>query len=620
MKPSVDPLFDPSRWLPISREDMERRGWEECDVILVSGDAYVDHPSFGHAVVGRLLESYGLRVAILGQPNWRDDLRDFRKLGKPKLFFGVTAGCMDSMVNHYTANRRKRSDDAYTPGGQAGFRPDYAASVYSRILKQIYPDVPVLLGGIEASLRRVSHYDYWSDALKPSILVDSQADMLLYGMGEIPLRQLVQRLQKGETFADIQDIPQSAYLLPTNQAPLESTPWEDFVLHSHEECLESREKYASNFKHIEAESNRVHARRLLQNMGGHLLVVNPPVPPPLFGEIDFSYDLPYTRMPHPRYRKRGAIPAYDMIKFSVNLHRGCFGGCSFCTISAHQGKFIASRSKESILHEVDAITQLPDFKGTLSDLGGPSANMYRMEGIDLDKCKRCERPSCIFPQVCSNLDTRHAPLLEIYEAARKHPKIKHAFVGSGIRYDLFLHATDNAELQADHELYFETLVKHHVSGRLKVAPEHSSPRVLKLMRKPPFEMFVEFKKKFDAIDARLGKRQQVIPYFISSHPASDLEDMADLALRTKELGYRLEQVQDFTPTPMTLSTEIYATGLNPMSGKPVFTARDREEKLAQRNFFFWYLPENRAWIRNTLKELQLNDISCQLFDRSGGIP
>lgn len=604
-----------SQWLPISKEDLEERGWDQLDVILISGDAYVDHPSFGHAVVGRILEHQGLRVAILPQPNWRDDLRDFKKLGAPRLFFGVTAGCMDSMVNHYTANRRLRSDDAYTPGGKSGFRPDYAVTVYTKILKSLYPDVPVLIGGIEASLRRVSHYDYWSDSLKPSVLVDSGADLLVYGMGEDPLVEIARLCKKGASLASLRAIPQTAFLMKAGEKLPTVKGWDDFVLHSHEECIEAREKYAENFRHIETESNRVHARRLMQNVGDMTLVINPPGPPPAFGAIDKSYDLPFTRLPHPRYRKRGAIPAYEMIKFSVNLHRGCFGGCSFCTISAHQGKFIASRSKESILREVEAMVNMPEFNGTITDLGGPSANMYRMAGIDLRRCDACERPSCLYPQVCSNLDTRHAPLLEIYELVRKNPKVKHAFVGSGIRYDLFLHPTSDKALQADHDLYFETLVRHHVSGRLKVAPEHTSDTVLKLMRKPSFSMFEDFKRRFDEINAKVGLKQQVIPYFISSHPASELADMADLALKTKKLGYRLEQVQDFTPTPMTLSTEIYATGIHPVSKKPVFTARTPEQKLEQRMFFFWYLPENREWIRKVLEKLKLGTLSRQLLSR-----
>lgn len=607
--------MDQQKWLPISKEDLENRGWDALDVILVSGDAYVDHPSFGHAVIGRLLESEGLRVAILPQPNWRDDLRDFKKLGAPKLFFGVTAGCMDSMVNHYTANRRLRSDDAYTPGGKSGFRPDYAVTVYTRTLKKLYPDTPVLIGGIEASLRRVTHYDYWSDSIKPSVLVDSGADLLVYGMGEEPLLQIAGLVRKGVPFPSLRNIPQTAFLIQNGETLPHVRKWEDLVLHSHEECLESREKYAQNFHLFETESNRVHARRLLQNVGDRTLVINPPLPPPTIGAIDRSYDLPYTRLPHPRYHKRGLIPAYEMIKFSVNLHRGCFGGCSFCTISAHQGKFIASRSRESILREVEQMVAMPEFNGTITDLGGPSANMYRMEGKDLKRCSTCERPSCIYPQVCSNLDTRHAPLLDLYNTVRANPKVKHAFIGSGIRYDLFMHPTPDKSLQADHDLYLETVVRHHVSGRLKVAPEHTSDRVLKLMRKPSFTLFEQFKERFEQINKAFGLKQQLIPYFISSHPGSELQDMAELALKTKQLGYKLEQVQDFTPTPMTLATEIYATGIHPFTKKPVFTARTPEEKQQQRLFFFWYLPDNRAWIRKTLERLKLGKISRLLLSR-----
>jgi uncharacterized radical SAM protein YgiQ len=614
----VDPVGDARRWLPTTRDELEARGWDYVDVIIISGDAYVDHPAFGTAVIGRLIESEGLRVAIVPQPNWRDDLRDFKKLGEPRLFFGVTAGCMDSMVNRYTAAKRLRSEDSYTPGGEHGFRPDYAVTVYTRILKQLYPDVPVMIGGIEASLRRVTHYDYWSDTTKPSILAESGADLLIYGMGELPLMEVVRLMKRGVPFSSLKTIAQTAVLLAPGAVPPKNQNWDDFILHSHEECLADRSLYATNFKQIETESNRVKARRLLQLTGDRLLVVNPPFPTMNEQQIDSSFDLPYTRLPHPRYRKRGPIPAYEMIKHSINMHRGCFGGCSFCTISAHQGKFVASRSKESILREVESIKQMPDFRGTITDVGGPSANMYKMKGKEQWICDECVRPSCIWPSVCRNLDTDHSPLLDIYKSVRETPGVKHAFVTSGIRYDLFLHDHASPEAKKSHERYVDELVEHHVSGRLKVAPEHTSDDVLKVMRKPSFGYFYKFKEKFDRAKKRLKKEQlQIIPYFISSHPGSKPQDMADVALKTKDLGFKLEQVQDFTPTPMTVATEIYATGVHPYNQQPVCVARTPEEKQEQRSFFFWYKPEMKGALRSTLNRLGLSNVAAQLLSGGG---
>ncbi len=550
---------------------------------------------------------------------WRDDLRDFKKLGKPRLFFGVTAGCMDSMVNRYTAGRRLRSDDAYTPGGEAGFRPDYAVVEYTRILKKLYPEVPVMIGGIEASLRRVTHYDYWSDTTKPTVLEDSGADILVYGMGELPLIEMLDLLKRGVPFSSLKTIGQTAVLVDKSAPLPKNKNWEDYKLHSHEECLESKEKYAANFKYIETESNRVSARRLLQDVGEHTLIINPPYPTMDEKQVDRSFDLPFTRLPHPRYRKRGTIPAYEMIKHSINMHRGCFGGCSFCTISAHQGKFVASRSKESILREVKAVTEMPDFKGTITDLGGPSANMYRMKGIKQEICDACIRPSCIWPGVCLNLDTDHRPLMDVYKAAREMPGVKHAFVTSGIRYDLFLHDKATPEVKAGHERYMEELLTHHVSGRLKVAPEHTSDEVLKVMRKPSFKLFHVFKKRFDEIKVKLGKPQmQLIPYFISSHPGSRPEDMADLAIQTKELGFKLEQVQDFTPTPMTVATEIWATGIHPYTGKETVCVRSKEEKEEQRSFFFWHKPEMRGKIAASMRRLGLGHLTERLLGKTEG--
>ncbi len=614
-----EPLWDPARWLPTTRDELGARGWDSVDVILVSGDAYVDHPSFGTAVIGRLIEHHGLRVAVLPQPNWRDDLRDFRKLGTPRLFFGVTAGCMDSMVNRYTAAKKPRSEDAYTPGGEHGFRPDYATTVYARILKRLYPDVPVMIGGIEASLRRVTHYDYWSDTMKPSILEESGADLLVYGMGELPLREMLDLLARGVPFASLKTIPQTAVVLPAGAPLPKNRHWEDFTLHTHEECLADRASYADNFKAIETESNRVKARRLRQQIGDRTLLVNPPYPTMTEDQIDASFDLPYTRLPHPRYRKRGPIPAYEMIKHSINLHRGCFGGCSFCTISAHQGKFVASRSKASILREVESVKLMPDYRGTITDLGGPSANMYRMKGKEQWICDECVRPSCIWPNVCRNLDTDHTALLDIYRTVRETPGVNHAFVTSGIRYDLFLHEEGaSPEARASHERYVEELAAHHVSGRLKVAPEHTSDHVLRVMRKPSFKLFHLFKEKFERAAARAGKPQtQIVPYFISSHPGSRPEDMAELALQTKDLGFRLEQVQDFTPTPMTVATEIYATGVHPCTQQPVHVARTPAEKEEQRSFFFWYKAEMKPRLRATLRRLGLPAIAARLLDGRG---
>ena len=603
-------------WLPTTKKEVELHGWDELDVILFSGDAYVDHPSFGAAVIGRILEAEGLRVAIVPQPNWRDDLRDFRKLGRPRLFFGISAGCMDSMVNKYTANKRLRSDDAYTPDARPDMRPEYPSIIYTRILKQLYPDVPVVLGGIEASMRRLTHYDYWQDKVLPSILVDSGADALIYGMGEKPVVELVRRLVAagsapctvGPHFRQcIADIPQMAYL-DAHPLPHE----DDILLFSHEECLKDKKKQAANFRHIEEESNKYAASRILQAVGRQTVVVNPPYPPLTEAELDHSFDLPYTRLPHPKYKGK-RIPAYDMIKFSVNIHRGCFGGCAFCTISAHQGKFIVSRSKESILREVKAIMQLPDFKGYLSDLGGPSANMYRMHGNNPELCHKCKRPSCIHPQVCPNLNTDHRPLLDIYHAVDALPGIKKSFIGSGVRYDLLLHESKDPEVNRSTRQYTHELIARHVSGRLKVAPEHTSDRVLRIMRKPSFSQFETFKKQFDAINRQEGLRQQLIPYFISSHPGCKEEDMAELAVITRRLNFQLEQVQDFTPTPMTVSTETWYTGYHPYTLEPVFSARTQREKLAQRLFFFWYKPEERKNILNELRRIGRTDLIDKLY-------
>ena len=599
-----------SEWLPTSAKEVEALGWDYIDVIIFSGDAYVDHPSFGAAVIGRTLQAHGLRVAIVPQPNWRDDLRDFKKLGSPRLFFGVSAGAMDSMVNHYTAARRKRSDDAYTPDGRAGMRPDYPTIVYSQILKQLYPDVPVIAGGIEASLRRVSHYDYWQDRLRPSILVDAPVDMIVYGMGEIPVTQIADRLAAGESLSSLTDIPQTALLLPAEVTPAHDN--DNIILASFETCLRDKRSQATNFKHVEQQSNRMHGATIWQPHGNKTVKINPMLPPMSTKEIDASFDLPYTRLPHPRYRNK-TIPAWEMIKHSVNLHRGCFGGCAFCTISAHQGKFIASRSKESILREVKQVTRMADFKGYISDLGGPSANMYRMGGRDLSVCEKCMRPSCLHPKPCPNLNNDHAPLLDIYKAVDSLPEVKKSFIGSGVRYDLSMHESGNEQIDRTNRRYNEELITRHVSGRLKVAPEHTIDHVLDIMRKPSFKQFYEFKKIFDRINRTQGLKQQLIPYFISSHPGCHEIDMAELAAETRDLNMHLEQVQDFTPTPMTVATEIYYTGYHPYTGEKVYCATRPEEKQSQRRFFFWYDPAYRADITRALQRLHRPDIIRKLF-------
>jgi uncharacterized radical SAM protein YgiQ len=607
---ALRPITD---WLPLTMKEVEKRGWDEVDIVIVSGDAYVDHPAFGTAVIGRIMESEGFKVAVIAQPNWKDDLRDFKKFGAPKYFFGITAGCMDSMVNHYTANKRLRSTDAYTPGGEAGFRPDYATTVYSKILKEIYPDIPILIGGIEASLRRVTHYDYWKDQLMPSILVDSKADMLVYGMGDQPLRELLNLVKKGVPFASLRTLKQVAFLQNKSEDLPKNKNWETVELASHEVCLKDKLKYAANFKIVEVESNKWEANRIIQDVGDLRLVINPPYKTMSENEVDQSFDLPYTREPHPKYKKRGAIPAYDMIKFSINTHRGCFGGCSFCTISAHQGKFIASRSEKSIMKELEQVTNLPNYKGYISDIGGPSANMYKMKGKDEAICARCTSPSCIHPVICSNLDTSHKQMTELYKKIDDHPKVKKAFIGSGIRYDLLVDDFNKNNEDGNHDEYIEQVVTRHVSGRLKVAPEHTSDATLRVMRKPSFSYFHKFKEKYDRISAKHNLKYQLIPYFISSHPGCEEEDMANLAAETKDMGFQLEQVQDFTPTPMTVAEVIYYTGVHPYTLKPVNTVKTKEEKLNQNRFFFWYKKENRAWIRERLQKAKRPDLIEQLL-------
>ena len=601
--------YKKSDFLPTSKEEMEALGWEQADVIIFSGDAYVDHPSFGSAVIGRVLQAEGYKVAIVPQPNWRDDLRDFKKLGEPRLFFGISAGAMDSMVNHYTANRRLRHDDAYTAGGRHGMRPDYPTIVYSNILRELFPNTPIVAGGIEASLRRVSHYDYWQDRLRPSILADAKADMIVYGMGERTIREIANNLNAGRSISDLTDIPQTALFI--NESPSA----DDIVLHSYEECLADKRKQAMNFKHVEIESNKYRGKTIWQSTGGRWLKINPMYPPMTSDEIDASFDLPYTRVAHPRYKGK-VIPAYEMIRHSINMHRGCFGGCAFCTISAHQGKFIASRSKKSIMKEARQVVEMEDFKGYISDLGGPSANMYNMGGFDKNICKKCTRPSCLHPQPCPNLNNDHSALLDIYHSVDSLKEVKKSFVGSGVRYDLSMMQHKDAKIAEVNRRYNRELIEHHVSGRLKVAPEHTSDEVLDCMRKPSFSLFYKFKRIFDDVNQNTGMRQQLIPYFISSHPACMEEHMAELAVITKNLDFRLEQVQDFTPTPMTLATEIYYTGIHPYTGEEIFTAKNERDKLAQRKYFFWYDKEYRKPICDSLKRIGRQDLVKELYPGS----
>ncbi|MDD7318129.1 MAG: YgiQ family radical SAM protein [Prevotella sp.] len=598
-------------FLPTTKKEMQLLGWDAADVILFSGDAYVDHPSFGVAVIGRVLQSKGYRVAIVPQPDWHGDYRDFKKLGRPKLFFGISPGCMDSMVNKYTANKRLRSEDAYSPDGRHDCRPEYPTVVYSKILKELYPEVPIIIGGIEASLRRLTHYDYWQDRLRRCILCDCNADLLSYGMGEKTIVKIAEEIGAGKDVKELRNLPQTVFLAKKEEIPFGIND-DDIVLHSHEECLQNKKAEAENYKHIEEESNKMHAQRLIQRVGNIYVVVNPPYPPMTTEELDASFDLPYTRLPHPKYKNK-RIPAYEMIKHSVNLHRGCFGGCAFCTISAHQGKFVVCRSKESILKEVKEVVKLPDFKGYLSDLGGPSANMYGMKGRNQNACDKCKRPSCIHPAVCPNLDTDHSKLLNIYHAVDALPQVKKSFIGSGVRYDLLLHDSKDEKVNEAARKYTRELICKHVSGRLKVAPEHTSDDVLRLMRKPSFKLFDRFKRVFDKINREENLRQQLIPYFISSHPGCREEHMAELAVLTKRLDFHLEQVQDFTPTPMTIATETWYTGYDPYTLEPVFSAKTPREKLAQRQFFFWYKPEERRNIEKELRRIGRSDLAKELY-------
>lgn len=595
------------RMLPTSRKELDRLGIDRPDIILFSGDAYVDHPSFGTAIIARVLQAQGYSVAVVPQPNWRDDLRDFKKLGAPRLFFGVSAGNMDSMVNHYTAAKRLRSNDAYTAGGRAGMRPDYAVTVYTRILKQLYPDVPVVIGGIEASLRRLTHYDYWADALKPSVLIDSRADYLVYGMGEQPVVELARKFAEGASVEELRATPQIAFVAEKEELFLSSARKIDksercsttagstygsapdiIRLPSYAACRASKKTFANHFKIIEEQANAANPPVLTEPMeegGGPVVVVNPPFPPMTQTQLDAVYDLPFTYDAHPRYKGK-RIPALEMIRFSISLHRGCFGGCSFCTIAAHQGRSITWRSKASVLKETAVLASLDTFKGYLTDLGGPTANMYAMEGKSKTICDKCKRTSCLFPAVCKNLNTSHKPLLEVYKAVREYPGVKKVTIGSGIRYDLFLN--ENGFLNEEGERYFKELLQYHVSGRLTIAPEHTEDHVLRIMHKPPFAVYRFFQQAFYKEIREKGYRWQLVPYFISSHPGCTLSDMIHLASIFKKERIRVEQVQDFTPTPMTKSSVMFYTGLVPETGQPVFVERQIQKKALQKESFFYH--------------------------------
>ncbi len=578
-------FYQDGHQIPVTREELDKLGWDQPDIILVSGDAYVDHPSFGAAVMARIAEHYGFRVAVLPQPNWRDDLRDFKKLGVPKYFFGVTAGAMDSMVNHYTPRRRRRSDDAYTPGGRSGYRPDMPSIVYTQILKKLFPEVPVVLGGVEASMRRLSHYDYWLDKVRPSILTESGADMLIYGMGERPYARILELMQRGVPLESLHNILQTAFRWPAAAELPSLKKVAAKTLPSHEACLADKKEFAKAFMSFEEESNRWSGDRLVQQNGEFLVVVNPPYPPADQKMADLPYDLPYTRLPHPKYHKKPPIPAFEMIRHSVTAHRGCFGGCSFCAIAAHQGKFVISRSEKSIIDEMEKIASMSGFKGHITDLGGPSANMYRMGGVDLSVCKKCKRPSCIFPDTCKNLNYDHKPLLNLYDAVMQVKGVKKLTIGSGLRVDILVGKDKEPTERYALNEYLQRVIRHHVSGRLKVAPEHTEDQVLRGMRKPSFTSFQLFYSKFRKQCREEALPWQLIPYFISGHPGSSDNDMLALAQLVQKMGLQTDQVQEFTPTPMTLATTIYYTGFDPYTGKSIYVARSDAQKVKQKSYF-----------------------------------
>ena len=584
----------------MNRRDIEARGWDEVDIVFVSGDAYVDHPSFAMAILGRWLEAHGFRVALLCQPDWQS-ADAWRELGRPRLFYAVSAGNMDSMINHYTANRKRRNADAYSPGGEIGLRPDRPTAVYAQRCREAFKGVPVISGGVEASLRRIAHYDYWSDRVWPSNLVTSKADLLGYGMGEATLLEIAQRLDRGEGMDSLRSLRGIAYLLGKNETLPEMSFGgvagdETLELPAYEVVKEDGRAFAEMTRLLHHETNPHNARRLVQRHGDRLLVVNPPAHALTESLLDRMHELPYTRDPHPDYE--ASPPAWETIKDSVQIMRGCFGGCSFCSITMHQGREIQSRSPDSILHEVEALATRPDFKGSISDLGGPTANMYRMRCTKLEAERVCRRLSCVHPKVCKLLGTDHAPTLGLMRRARKVEGVKRVHIASGIRMDL----------AANEPEYLEELAAHHVGGHLKVAPEHVSDRVLQLMKKPGRKSFEIFAERFEKASKRAGKEQYLVPYFISSHPGSDVEDMIELAIFLKQRGYRPRQVQDFIPAPMDVATCMYWTGLDPMTMKPVHTAKRLKDRNVQRALLQFFAPENWATVRDALRGAGREDL------------
>jgi len=606
----------PAPVMPMSREEMDLLGWDACDIIIISGDAYVDHPSFGAAVIGRLLEAQGFRVGIIAQPAW-DSADPFTVLGKPNLFFGITAGNMDSMVNGYTADRLPRSDDAYTAGGMGGKRPDRAAIVYAQRCRQAFKDVPIVLGGIEASLRRFAHYDHWSEKVRRSILFDARADLLLYGNAERAIVEVAHRLARNEPISEIRDLRGTAYAckkLPDDLAVIDASDADAQVvslgrkvrtalqLPSYETVRSDKRHYAHASRHLHIESNPNNARTLIQDQGTAQLVVNPPPLPLTTEELDRVFELPYTRRPHPSYGE-AKIPAYEMIATSVMLMRGCFGGCTFCSITEHEGRIIQSRSTESVLREIEAVRDsVPNFSGTISDLGGPTANMYRLNCKSEKIQSSCRRLSCVYPEICSNLETDHAPLIDLYRKARKIPGIKRIMIASGVRYDLAVTSPE----------YVKELATHHVGGYLKIAPEHSEEAVLTKMMKPTLKSYDRFKELFEKYSKEAGKEQYLIPYFIAAHPGSSLNEMLNLALWLKQYGFRLDQVQAFTPTPMALATTMYHSGFNPLKKldrpEPVFSAKKLRERRLQKAFLRYHDPANWPKIREALQEMGRSDL------------
>jgi uncharacterized radical SAM protein YgiQ len=599
MRPSSPPSAE--RFLPTTPEEVRRRGWDELDIVFVSGDAYVDHPSFAAALLGRTLESAGFRVAILPQPDWRS-VDAWRALGRPRLFYAVSAGNMDSMINHYTANKKRRNEDAYSPGGKIELRPDRATNVYAQRCREAFAGVPVVIGGVEASLRRIAHFDYWSEQVRPSILVTSKADLLGFGMGERVILDIAERLQAGAGLAELRDLRGVAYLLgrtetlPDHRCGSDGDEAAAIELPSYEQVVAEPRAFADMTRMLHHETNPLNGRRLVQRHGDRTLVVNPPALALDEREMDRVYGLGYTRRPHPRYTEK--IPAFEMIRDSVTIMRGCFGGCTFCSITMHQGRAIQSRSEGSILREVESMARDPEFKGTISDLGGPTANMYRMRCTKPDVEAKCRRLSCVHPTVCKLLGTDHAPTIALMRKARAVPGVKRVHVSSGVRMDL---AAKSPE-------YLEELARHHVGGHLKVAPEHVSEKVLGLMKKPVTSSFDEFAAGFAAASKRAGKEQYLVPYFIASHPGSGLAEMIELALFLKQRGYRPRQVQDFIPAPMDIATCMYWTGLDPLTMKPVETVRKLRDRETQRALMQYFKPENWFTVRRALLEAGRADL------------